>query len=268
MAGIKLLMEDSGGLEDGLLREGYPMEDFEILEEPQRAISPMIDSDGNEDDLGLPIPSVIESEGIEEEVPGARPTMMESDGIEDDLPLPKSPMAIDDAELTEMQIDGGAPHVVVPEQGGEERVNRGGRKMTVKEEEEARWAVAKSFFDHRSLVEHQLHSFNEFLEKGIQKMFRESIPFEVAADHNPASVRVAGLPRHARFWFGTVTVGKPDTYADDEKKETRVLFPREARLRNMTYAAPINLEINLEVNIIIPAFLFAVRLFQLQAFLP
>ncbi|KAG0563721.1 hypothetical protein KC19_8G054200 [Ceratodon purpureus] len=45
--------------------------------------------------------------------------------------------------------------------------------MTAKEEGEARWAVAKMFFEHRSLVENQLQSYNEFLETGMQRMFKE-----------------------------------------------------------------------------------------------
>ena len=249
MADIKsLLMEDSDGSEEGLLRASSPMKDFEILDhDPPRATSPIIDL----------------TDEIENDLPLARSTMVEFDGIEVDSPLAESAMGIDDAEPAEMQVDATTSYVPpepihVREEPMEERVSRGGRKMTLKEEEDARWAVAKLFFDHRSLVENQLNSFNEFVEKKMQEMFTESIffPIDVPPDHNPASFRVGGYPRQAKISFGAVTVGKPDTYVDDEKKETRALFPKEARLRNMTYAAPINLEITLQVilySCLIPA---------------
>ncbi|KAG6555414.1 hypothetical protein Mapa_002641 [Marchantia paleacea] len=46
-------------------------------------------------------------------------------------------------------------------------------------EDERRWYVAKSFFDARSLVADHITSYNNFVGKGIQKMFDESEPFEV-----------------------------------------------------------------------------------------
>lgn len=244
-------MEDFDGLEDELLRVRSPLVDFEVIEgELPRALSPMEDFEVLGNELPRPITPLIDADGPEDDVP-----VKEADGIEGDLPLAPVTMAVDDAEPTEMQIDAPGSYsppeqTLVNEEPTEERANRGERqkKLTVMEEDEARWAVAKVFFEHRSLVENQLHSFNEFLETGIHKMFKESTPTEVSPDHSPASVRIAGVPRQARFWFGEVSVGKPDTFTDETKKETRVLFPREARLRNMTYAAPIYLHVNLEVN--------------------
>ncbi|KAG0596422.1 hypothetical protein M758_UG252700 [Ceratodon purpureus] len=101
-----------------------------------------------------------------------------ADGGEENLAVSNTPMAIDDTEATEMQIDVAASYVPIePMQAGEELreepVNRGGRKMTAKEEDEARWAVAKMFFEHRSLIENQLQSYNKFLETGMQRMFKE-----------------------------------------------------------------------------------------------
>jgi len=225
-------MEDFDGLEDELLRARTPLEDFEVIEgELSGTLSPMEDFEvlGNE----LPRP------------------MTPLDGmLEDDMPAPTTvddaePMAIDDVEP--MAIDNAAASHPQPEQTvlNEEQTNRK-KKMSVKEEDEARWAVAKMFFEHRSLVENQLHSFNGFLETGIHKMFKESTPIEVAPDHSPSSLRISGFPRQARFWFGEVSVGSPSRYAADDSK--LVFYPREARLRNMTYAAPIHLDINLEVN--------------------
>jgi len=121
------------------------------------------------------------------------------------------------------------------------------KELSAEEEEEARWTVAKIFFQNRSLVEHQLRSFNEFLEDGLQAMVNDAPPFEVSPDHNPAAIRIEGLPRQARISYGNVSVGKPTCSATEDKKDVVDLYPREARLRNLTYSAPINLDMNLKV---------------------
>lgn len=213
-------MEDFDGLEDELLRSRSPLEDFEVIE----------------GDLGRPLSPMEDFEVLEHELP--RPMTPLPETLEVDIP---APTAVDDADP--MAVD------IPPEQAvlNEEQTNRK-KKMSVKEEDEARWAVAKMFFEHRSLVENQLHSFNEFLDTGIHQMFKESTPIEVAPDHSPASLRICGFPRQARFWFGAVSFKEPFVYTDDSKTGTRKLYPREARLRNMTYSAPIYLDINLEVN--------------------
>jgi hypothetical protein len=121
------------------------------------------------------------------------------------------------------------------------------KELSAEEEEEARWTVAKIFFQTRSLVEHQLRSFNEFLEDGLEAMVNDAPPFEVSPDHNPAAIRIEGLPRQARISYCNVSVGKPTCSATEDKKEVVDLYPREARLRNLTYSAPINLDMNLKV---------------------
>jgi DNA-directed RNA polymerase beta subunit len=129
----------------------------------------------------------------------------------------------------------------------EAAVKGNSKELSAEEEEEARWTVAKIFFQNRSLVEHQLRSFNEFLEDGLQAMVNDAPPFEVSPDHNPAAIRIEGLPRQARISFGNVSVGKSTCSATEDKKDVVDLYPREARLRNLTYSAPINLDMNLKV---------------------
>lgn len=58
----------------------------------------------------------------------------------------------------------------------------------IAKEDEWRWAVAQTFFDHRSLVSDHINSYNNFVEKGIHEMFREAEPFEVEL---PAEVSFA-----------------------------------------------------------------------------
>lgn len=179
--------------------------------------------------------------------------MEDSDGAEEDLGV--SFLAISDS-LTEMEISEAARYspagmVSVKEEMQDEEFEVLGdskKDFTQWEEDEARWTVAKVYFKDRSLVQHQLRTFNEFLETGLPNMFREAAPIEVLPDHSPASIRIADLPRQARITYGDVFVGKPETFSDNEKKDTCDMYPREARLRNLTYAAPINVEMTLEVD--------------------
>jgi hypothetical protein len=168
-----------------------------------------------------------------------------------------------DGEPTEMEIEAAASFVppmvaaaaaassVKTEFTGDDlpeaAVKGNSKELSAEEEEEARWTVAKIFFQNRSLVEHQLRSFNEFLEDGLQAMVNDAPPFEVSPDHNPAAIRIEGLPRQARISYGNVSVGKPTCSATEDKKDFVDLYPREARLRNLTYSAPINLDMNLKV---------------------
>lgn len=211
------------------------MEDFELGEGGDEVVPtfhPMEDLEAREGELPrlmTPLPGLPEEDSLMTPLPGLPE--------DDEMPAMEMP-------ATEMQVDE-APSAT---QDTSNRNGNGRRKMSIQEEDEARWAVASTFFEHRSLVENQLQSFNDFLEDGIHEMFRQVAPIEIMPDQNPTSVRTNGYPRQARFWYGDLTVGKPNIFVDESKKETRVLFPREARLRNMTYSAPLYLKIHLEVQ--------------------
>jgi hypothetical protein len=58
----------------------------------------------------------------------------------------------------------------------------------IAKEEENQWAVAQTFFDHRSLVTDHITSYNNFVKEGIHELFREAEPFEVQP---PDEVRFA-----------------------------------------------------------------------------
>ncbi|HIH51207.1 MAG TPA: DNA-directed RNA polymerase subunit B'' [Nanoarchaeota archaeon] len=88
--------------------------------------------------------------------------------------------------------------------------------------------LVKRYFEEFSAVESNIKSFNNFVEFRLQV-----IVDELSAQLDPS----LGLK------LGKISVGKPIiTEADGSKKD---LFPFEARLRKITYSAPIFLEINL-----------------------
>ncbi|KAG0566864.1 hypothetical protein KC19_7G093600 [Ceratodon purpureus] len=121
-------------------------------------------------------------------------------------------------------------------------------RLSRAEEEVVRNAVAKIFFKGRSLVEHHLRSFNEFLEYGLPAMFDEAFGIECLPDRGPLPGRIGGALKKARILYGEVSVGKPyTTIVREGNKEVVDLLPNEARLRNMSYSAHLYVNMTLEV---------------------
>ena len=87
--------------------------------------------------------------------------------------------------------------------------------------------LARSYFTHERLVKHQIDSFNRFVEEGLQKVINEQKIIEL--DIPDTYVKL-----------GRIKVGKPIVKEADGTK--RPLLPADARLRNLSYAAPIYLE--------------------------
>ena len=90
-----------------------------------------------------------------------------------------------------------------------------------------RRVLARAYFTHDRLVRHQIDSFNRFLDEGLQRVIDEQKIIEL--DIPDTYVRL-----------GKIWVGRPIVKEADGSR--RKLFPAEARLRNLTYAAPIYLE--------------------------
>ncbi len=90
-----------------------------------------------------------------------------------------------------------------------------------------RRVLAKAYFTHDRLVKHQIDSFNRFLDEGLQRVIDEQKKIEL--DIPDTYVKL-----------GKIWIGKPIVKEADGSR--RELFPSEARLRNLTYAAPIYLE--------------------------
>lgn len=98
--------------------------------------------------------------------------------------------------------------------------------------------LIKSYFKEKKFVESNIQSFNTLIEKGLQEVIEENKEAEPAIiPHNIEKFKIR---------FGRITVGKPEiTEADGSK---RPIYPIEARLRKISYSAPINLEISTYVN--------------------
>ena len=93
--------------------------------------------------------------------------------------------------------------------------------------EEKRHVLVKKYLEQHSLIESNIISFNEFVDYRLQQIIN-TINEELSRDE-------------VELWLGKISVGKPQiTEADGS---VRNIFPIEARLRKLTYSAPIFLEI-------------------------
>ena len=98
--------------------------------------------------------------------------------------------------------------------------------------------LIKRYFEEKKFVESNIQSFNNLLEKGLQEVVEENKEAEPAIiPHNIEKFKIR---------FGRITVGKPEIIEADGSR--RPIFPVEARLRKISYNAPIYLEVSTYIN--------------------
>jgi DNA-directed RNA polymerase II subunit RPB2 len=110
------------------------------------------------------------------------------------------------------------------------------------------WIVISSFFDDKGLVRQQLDSFDEFVKNTIQEIVDET---EELILESPAAYG-AEEEVNTRFIikFGQIYVSKPTVIEADGS--TTIMFPQEARLRNLTYSGPLYVDMKKEIRIADP----------------
>ncbi|OYT61525.1 MAG: DNA-directed RNA polymerase subunit B [Thermofilum sp. ex4484_15] len=98
---------------------------------------------------------------------------------------------------------------------------------------EDRWVLVEAFIKEKGLVRQHLDSYNDFIERRLQEIVNEQGIIETS---------IPGF--YVRL--GKIEVGEPKVREADGS-ETEI-YPQEARLRNLTYAAPIYLTMSLVVD--------------------
>ncbi|WVF68942.1 hypothetical protein IAT40_003716 [Kwoniella sp. CBS 6097] len=119
-------------------------------------------------------------------------------------------------------------------------------KYDVDEEEEEPisqedyWTVINAFFDEKGLVRQQLESYNEFIENTMQEIVDDHS--RLTLDQFTQYTGVAGdETRRYEISFGQIYLARVNNTEMDGR--TNMLFPQEARLRNLTYSAPLYVDI-------------------------
>lgn len=93
--------------------------------------------------------------------------------------------------------------------------------------EENIFAILESYFRENSLVDHQLKTFDDFIEFGLQSIINQE--------------PLVAVPGYS-IRFGQVEVGYPKVTEQDRRLED--IYPIDARLRKLTYDAPILCDIS------------------------
>ena len=96
--------------------------------------------------------------------------------------------------------------------------------------------LVKSFCKENGWVKFQIDSYNKFIESGLQGIIRNIGVIE------PEVPEVGELSIN----FGKIRIGEPSIREADGT--IRKIFPKEARIRNLTYAAPVYVEMTPIVN--------------------
>lgn len=108
------------------------------------------------------------------------------------------------------------------------------------------WTVISSFFEQKGLVRQQLDSFDEFVQNTMQELVDENA--DLILDQSDQHTGHEGdVNRRYEIKFGQIYLSRPTiTEADGSVVP---VFPQEARLRNLTYSAPLYIEMKKRVLI-------------------
>ncbi|KAJ3363078.1 DNA-dependent RNA polymerase II [Allomyces arbusculus] len=105
------------------------------------------------------------------------------------------------------------------------------------------WVVIDKFFEAKGLVSQQIDSFDEFAQNAMQVIVDENstLTLQTARQHTGAADDVA---RRYEIKFGQVYLAQPCVEEEDGVKP---LQPQETRMRNMTYSAPLLVDLTMRL---------------------
>jgi DNA-directed RNA polymerase beta subunit len=103
--------------------------------------------------------------------------------------------------------------------------------------------LVESYLRENGLVSHQIESFNDFIENRLQRIVNQVAIANDGGEKGVVETDIEGLSIWVKPWSDTksIRIGRPEVKEADGS--VRKLTPMEARLRNMTYAAPIYLTV-------------------------
>lgn len=109
------------------------------------------------------------------------------------------------------------------------------------------WTVISSFFESKGLVSQQLDSYDEFVTTTMQELVEENSQLTLdqnnpqSTDENPIALR------RYEIKFGQIMLSRASMTEGDGS--TDIMFPQEARLRNLTYSMPLFIDMEKKVSI-------------------
>jgi len=98
--------------------------------------------------------------------------------------------------------------------------------------------LIRKYFEDRNFLSSDIDSFTRFIEEELQEIIEENKEIEpTIIPHNIDEYKIK---------FDKIIVTKPEiTEADGS---TRLLYPNEARLRKLSYSAPVFMEVSAHID--------------------
>jgi DNA-directed RNA polymerase II subunit RPB2 len=129
-------------------------------------------------------------------------------------------------------------------------------KSELKQEEEQEtpkseipWILIESYFKHKhlkQLVKHQLESYNYFVNNQIQQTIEMFNPLLIVSDHD--YIKEHNLHRlEIEITFENFSIYRPQIY--ENNGSTKIMFPQEARLRNISYSSAMTIDLNIKYTV-------------------
>jgi len=106
--------------------------------------------------------------------------------------------------------------------------------------QEACWTVISAYFEEKGLVRQQLDSFDEFIQMNVQRIVEDAPQIELQGEAQHAHGEIENPPRYL-LKFEQIYLSKPTHWEKDGAPTP--MMPNEARLRNLTYSAPLYVDI-------------------------
>jgi len=106
--------------------------------------------------------------------------------------------------------------------------------------QEACWVVISSYFDEKGLVRQQLDSFDEFIQMSVQRIVEDSSVIELQAEAQHQTGEIETPPKYV-IKFEQIYLSRPTHWEKDGAPSP--MMPNVARLRNLTYSAPLYVDI-------------------------
>ena len=114
------------------------------------------------------------------------------------------------------------------------------------------WPIIDKYFNDNPdfLVRHHLDSYNDFFNKGLKRLFKEKNPIRIMKQQDEET---KDFKLQCNLFLGgkngdKLYYGKPVIHDDDRD---HYMYPNEARLRNMTYAMTIHMDVDVDFRIVL-----------------
>ncbi|KAJ8083675.1 DNA-dependent RNA polymerase II [Marasmius tenuissimus] len=107
------------------------------------------------------------------------------------------------------------------------------------------WTAISSFFEQKGLVRQQLDSFDEFVQNTMQELVDENSDL-ILDQAEQFSGQQTDSSRRYEIKFGQICLSRPTVTEADGLVVP--VFPQEARLRNLTFYAPLYIEMKKRVS--------------------